>query len=101
MRKLDEGYQNRDSTSVEKRHIGRPKEKKSAKQETFSNWFRLYRQDHSRGGRLTTTGQPTNSLLPLKSARRVGTCRGRVLGTPPTTCVHLLFGKLTAPSCIE
>ena len=28
---------------------------------------RLYMQDHSRGRRLTTTGQPTVSLLPLKS----------------------------------
>src|SRR5882762_10430632 len=28
---------------------------------------RLYRQDHSRGRGLTTTGQPTVSLLPLKN----------------------------------
>ena len=32
----------------------------------FDGRYRLYKQDHSRGRRLTTTGQPTVSLLPLK-----------------------------------
>jgi len=33
-------------------------------QEHFVGNSRLYKQDHSRGRRLTTTGQPTNSFLP-------------------------------------
>jgi hypothetical protein len=33
----------------------------------FRRSHRLYMQDHSRGRGLTTTGQPTVSLLPLKS----------------------------------
>jgi hypothetical protein len=35
----------------------------------FGAGLRLYKQDHSRGGRLTTTGQPTVSLLPLLPSR--------------------------------
>jgi hypothetical protein len=33
----------------------------------FAGQPRLYRQDHSRGRGLTTTGQPTVSLLPLNT----------------------------------
>jgi len=32
---------------------------------------RLYKQDHSRGRGLTTTGQPTVSLLPLKIQKQL------------------------------
>ena len=37
----------------------------------FGGQARLYRQDHSRGRGLTTTGQPTVSLLPLKILKAV------------------------------
>src|SRR5215471_8363348 len=39
----------------------------SGTEKHFWGNYRLYKQDHSRGRRLTTTGQPTVSLLPLKS----------------------------------
>lgn len=43
----------------------------SKRKKHFARPRRLYRQDHSRGRRLTTTGQPTNSLLPLLTSRNV------------------------------
>src|SRR5215471_8624590 len=41
----------------------------SGTEKHFWGNYRLYRQDHSRGRRLTTTGQPTVGLLPLKISR--------------------------------
>src|SRR5690242_7532301 len=46
----------------------------------FSASHRLYMQDHSRGRGLTTTGQPTVSLLPLK-----------ILGTAELAAIYIKF----------
>src|SRR6266487_6713749 len=60
----------------------------------FGGQSRLYKQDHSRGRGLTTTGQPTVSLLPLKALKRLKshnlneTRRGKAILRNPSKVWH-------------
>jgi len=53
--------------------MGLPRKYFHQSRKLLRDCHRLYGQDHSRGRGLTTTGQPTVSLLPLKAQRAYST----------------------------